>query len=740
MPFDSTVSWRPSLEPHLRVDLVPPDLLVATSEEHTTVLQGRLLPRLAPWLDGTHTVEELAAKMGAPATVLDVRFGLSLLRDEGLLREPRAQEKATHLELPAPSGELSDRLAISISIAAIPPLEGQPFQNLLAGLLASSDVTFTGDEDADLSLVLAQDYCHPALAEIDRQARARRRPWMVVKPVGPLLKIGPCLPAEGTGCWSCLRHRLEQNQPSKRWIEQVATPIQQPRFENSSATLRRAARATAEELLRWFGGENSDIGHGATGSRDLLSLKTTTSETRRHRVVPWPACPTCGEEPVAPHRPPTPLLLEPTPRAPTSDGGFRIRPPEETLRHLHHHISPITGVVGRLRPHSLGPMQVFIADHLFRHERDERKALAAGKYQLSAGKGISADQARASALCEALERYCGIFQGDENRTWASKSELGEEASHPNECMLFSPRQLRERKSWNRLNQRHLWVPQPLDEDRQLDWSPLWSLTHHRFRYLPTAYCYYNYPLPEDFQICLADSNGCAAGSCREEAILQGFLELAERDAIALWWYHRLRRPAVDLASFDEPFFERLRRLYHGLERTLHVLDITNDLAIPAFVAVSRSPSGEILLGFGCHLDAQIAVARALTEVNQFLPGSIDGRERQMFSQALTRTAFLQPDSEAEKRRAADYPTQPHPTLDGAVRHCVTLAAALGLETLVLDQTRADIDLAVVKVAVPGLRHFWARLGPGRLYDAPLRLGWLAHAASEGELNPVHLLI
>ena len=44
----------------------------------------------------------------------------------------------------------------------------------------------------------------------------------------------------------------------------------------------------------------------------------------------------------------------------------------------------------------------------------------------------------------------------------------------------------------------------------------------------------------------ADSNGCAAGNTLEEAIVQGFLELVERDAYAIWWYNRLQRAEVDL--------------------------------------------------------------------------------------------------------------------------------------------------------------------------------------------------
>jgi ribosomal protein S12 methylthiotransferase accessory factor len=60
----------------------------------------------------------------------------------------------------------------------------------------------------------------------------------------------------------------------------------------------------------------------------------------------------------------------------------------------------------------------------------------------------------------------------------------------------------------------------------------------------------------------------------------------------------------------------------------------------------------------------------------------------------------------------------------------------GLEMLVLDQTQPDIELDVVKVVVPGLRHFWARFAPGRLYDIPVKLGWLTAPLTEEQLNPI----
>ena len=63
-----------------------------------------------------------------------------------------------------------------------------------------------------------------------------------------------------------------------------------------------------------------------------------------------------------------------------------------------------------------------------------------------------------------------------------------------------------------------------------------------------------------------------------------------------------------------------------------------------------------------------------------------------------------------------------------------------MEVLVLDQTRSEIGLPVVKVVVPGLRHFWARFAPGRLYDVPVRLGWLSRPTCEADLNPIPMFL
>jgi ribosomal protein S12 methylthiotransferase accessory factor len=296
------------------------------------------------------------------------------------------------------------------------------------------------------------------------------------------------------------------------------------------------------------------------------------------------------------------------------------------------------------------------------------------------------------------------------------------------------------------------VPEPFDTGLPVDWTPAWSLTEQRRRLVPAAYAWYGHPDAVKYFYCFADSNGTAAGNCPEEAIVQGFCELAERDAVALWWYNRVRRPGVDLDSLGDPsYVDALRQLYAGMGRSLWMLDITSDLGIPAFAAVSHrigQRCEDILVGFGAHLDPQIGAMRALTELNQFLPAveqrNADGSTQyveddpgtlEWWRQAkIAREPWLCPDDRTASRRLSDFPAYEDDDMAGAVAACLRAATSAGVELVVLNQSRPDLDLSVVRVLAPGLRHFWRRLAPGRLYDVPVRLGWLDAPTPEDKVN------
>jgi ribosomal protein S12 methylthiotransferase accessory factor YcaO len=86
--------------------------------------------------------------------------------------------------------------------------------------------------------------------------------------------------------------------------------------------------------------------------------------------------------------------------------------------------------------------------------------------------------------------------------------------------------------------------------------------------------------------------------------------------------------------------------------------------------------------------------------------------------------------------SGDVEDQSSDDISADVRLCVERLCDLGHETLVLDHTRPDIGFPTARVIVPGLRHFWARLAPGRLYDVPVALGWREQAHREEDLNPI----
>lgn len=183
-----------------------------------------------------------------------------------------------------------------------------------------------------------------------------------------------------------------------------------------------------------------------------------------------------------------------------------------------------------------------------------------------------------------------------------------------------------------------------------------------------------------------------------------------------------------------------------------MLDITTDLGIPIFAAVSArtdQPVQDIIVGFGAHLDPKIALLRALTELNQLLPAvsqsNPDGSPKYFVNDqdtldwltqaTLEHQTYLAPDERLPVKTAADYTRLDSNDLRQDVETCVAIARQAGLETLVLDQTMPDIGMRVCRVIVPGLRHFWRRLGPGRLYDVPVKSGWLDSPTAEVAMNP-----
>lgn len=746
---------RPTLRGCYHLEVVPGEGAFLLSDAGPVRLEGTVFERLVPYLDGQHTADAIAATLAPAIDPAKTYYALTLLAQRGYIEDAAPGFAPIEAAYWGAQGiaraELARRRATAtVSIAAVDGLATAP----LAALLEAEHVRVA--DDGDLPVVLAGDYLSAALAAHNQDALRSGRPWLLARPVGAQLWLGPVFRPGHTGCWECLAQRLRSHREIELVIERSLGRSERFPVPRGATTASRAMgdAMIATAIAQWVArGALPDL-EGTVCSFDLRTWRATT-----HRLVRQPYCPACGEPDALANVPLEPLVLEHRPKTFTADGGHRAASPEETLERYGHLISPITGLVADLQRCEVDPeglVHVYIAGDNRAVQRWTSDVLKVHFRSKSAGKGVTCAQARASGLCEALERFSGYHRGYERCRRARFSALGDAAVDPRACMQYSAAQYRDRDRWNARRSRFNLVPSPFDDDEELDWSPAWSLTHARERWLPTSLLYYAYPSPGRV-VCIADSNGAAAGNTLEEAVLQGVLELIERDALGIWWYNRAARPAVALDDFGDPYPGRLKALLARCERTLWVLDLTHDLGIPVFGAFSRrlgrGPE-RIIMGFGAHLDARIALLRAVTELNQMLswvlpsederraPDPIQDPEtlRWLRDATLTNQPYLVPDERLGVRRARDFRAQSTSDLRADVGVCTAAIERCGIEVIVLDQTRPDIGLPVVKVIAPGLRHCHARFAPGRLYEVPVALGWRAAPCPEDQLNPIPVFL
>ncbi|MFF2819714.1 TOMM precursor leader peptide-binding protein [Kitasatospora cineracea] len=748
---------------HFTPYVVDGEAVYLVSERGVSVVDGRLAQALAPLLDGTRTAEQIGAALDGVVPADKLRAGVDKLRAGGWVTaaDPATDRSgAAFFEMAGQDGDtaMTALRTATVRVEVHGELDPAPF---LAALAAAG---VTVDQDAEFTVALTDDYLHPGLAARNRQALADGRPWLLARPVGSIVWVGPVFSpdgpdaedTDGSGCWECLAHRLSANRQSLSYLQHRLGQDQPISTAGAHlpATLALGTQLAALETAKWLAGARPP-------QPAVTTLDTVLLESEKHVLVRRPQCPSCGDDAMVSRRQLAPVAFESRPKAFTADGGHRSASPEDMLEKYRPQLSPVTGVVTTLVPAARTPtgLRVYVSGQNLSRQSGDLKQLRTGLRSVSCGKGRTDVQARASALGEAMERFSGVFQGDEARRTATFAELGDAAIHPERTLLYSAKQYAERDRWNVKQSMFNIVPVPFRADDPIEWSPAWSLTEQRHRWLPTQAMYYGYRHSGRFYAA-GDSNGCAAGTSFEDAVLQGFLELVERDAVALWWYNRVQRPAVDLDAFGDPYVDQLREVYRGLRREIWALDLTADFGIPVVGAFSRrldagshGTNEDVLIAFGAHLDPHIALTRALTEMNQFL-GPVAGDEHGKVSYAgadpeqkawwttatVANQPYLLPDPNAPRSTPASWLPLAGPDLADDLALVQKIVEDRGMEFLVADQTRPDVGLPVARVIVPGMRHFWARFAPGRLYDVPVRLGWLDTPTPESELNPIPIFI
>jgi bacteriocin biosynthesis cyclodehydratase domain-containing protein len=758
---------RPRLKANYRVVPVDQDKTFLVAADRHYLIGGTAAALVVGYLDGGHTVADIAGRLVGQADVRDVLLTLRKLDALGVLAEGESDLPTAVLAHwdglgvdPADAVERIEQAEVAVltlggcaDAAIIEALHGVGLRTRSLTAAEAADRYAPGA--ADLLLVVTDDYLRPELRDVNAAALESGRPWVAVKLGGNELWYGPLFTPGHSGCWECMRHRLAGNRHVERYLARKrgeAEPLVVP-VPTAPTAPAAAGALIAGEVARIVATGTSPVLDGRMRALELQAL-----EVSEHVLVRRPQCRACGDPALVTDR-----SSEPKPEGTAgplrhTDGGLRTQRFQATLDRLERHISPYFGAISSLRAHEAseanGVTYSFTAGHNFAMYGDNLGLLRRNMRGQSGGKGRTELQAKVSAVCEGIERYSAVWEGDEPTRVAAYDDLDPaRAVHPEHVLMFSDAQYADRDALNELPVNRLQpVPLKFRADEPISWTPGWSLTERREVLVPSAIVWYGHPDLSRYQYCFADSNGSAAGNTMQEAILQGFCELVERDSVALWWYNKLRRPGFDLDSLKEPYVEELRAFYAGMGRSLWLLDVTSDLGIPTFAGISHRighPVEDIMIGFGAHPSARIAALRALTEVNQLLP-AVERRDQAgntlyldddpafmawFKGVKLADEPWLRPDDGQPVLTLSDYGAPDLSDLGGCIEGCVEAARACGLELIVVDQSRPDLDLRVVKVVAPGMRHFWKRTGPGRLYDVPVRMGWLAEPTPEERLNP-----
>jgi ribosomal protein S12 methylthiotransferase accessory factor YcaO len=563
-----------------------------------------------------------------------------------------------------------------------------------------------------IQAVYTDSYFRPGL-RTEIEAAASSSAVCLVKGGSSILWLGPLFRRESAPCCDCFLGRIKARD------EHAAVLASAVYRRRGGRSLRRGGGHLAAMIVAHV----PQLEPGIVFGIDLESLTVS-----RHFVGSYGRCTRCAGTVT-----PRPV----TPRPPASRGELWDLVEARVGRLVDSFAGVVTDVRVCTKPNSAAPLQVAMAQysdptggHLCRYAIDPHSQRIVGRAVLKRtafGAGRTASDARARAVLEAVERYSSFWRGDEANIVATMTCLGDAALHPGRLMHYSDAQLRHPNWREGDTARELRVPEPFDEAAAIHWTGVASLCGVAC-YIPTALCYNGFRASPDVSFCTYDGSGTAAGFTVNDAIVRGFLELVERDAAAIWWYNRLSRPTVELGTFGEAMFDEICARHRASGRDLIVVDITHDLGVCVFVAISVGGSVP-LFGFGAHVEPREALCSALMELEQAVCFEESETKKWVGTDWALHTPWIFGSS--QKRGAADYAKRDTFLDPGG---CQGIAAAAGLEVFVLDCTRPDVGLPTVRVIVPGLRPLWPRFGPGRLWDVPQRLGWLQASTPLGGVN------
>ncbi len=383
-----------------------------------------------------------------------------------------------------------------------------------------------------------------------------------------------------------------------------------------------------------------------------------------------------------------PLELNRCPKC-SPETGIRIVPPEETLGR----VMPLLGEAGLEQPEDITSWDR-IGIPVISVERGET---ALGKPKFYNGKGVTKEQALASAVMESLERYSAEMRDEDEIVYGTYEQACEV------MMTIDPKDL--------------ILPIPV-LDRYMSETIAWTEGWEMFRgcpvWVPACAVYYPYYPDGDYQLFRFHTNGIAAGNTMEEAILHGLFEDIERDAWSIC--EAMDATHGDVLVDEDSVPGRLIGMFADQGIDVHLKDLTSDIGIPTIGAaaddtVTRDP--ELLtIGVGTHLNPEIAAIRAITEVAQSRATHRHGAKINAQLQKVTQDMGYERIKEVNrmwfgesqrKVRLSEIPDRSTPYVLDDIEVVLGSLMDAGFQSVVtVDLTRPELQVPVVRMIVPGL--------------------------------------
>ena len=481
----------------------------------------------------------------------------------------------------------------------------------------------------------------------------------------------------------------------------------------------------------------------------LYEVGLDSTLVRSHLLLADSLCPRCAT-PEPDSREAAVLTLRPRPK-PAPD-RYRLRDTADYP--LEGYVDPACGPLGTMAMRLYQFSATAPVSGLFR---------VRSKYNLHdmwwSGHADSFADSERYGILEGLERYAG--QQPRARTVSvedSYANLAADALDPRDCGEYRP---------GFYTGAHHY--QPFTEELRMPWVWGYSLRDRTPRLVPEQLVYYLDRRPGQSNFVQECSNGCASGSCPEEALLHGLLELIERDAFLLAWYSARPLPEIDIRSVRDPRTQFMRERVGLLGYDVRLFALRADLPVPVVMALAVRRDGglgRLCFAAGSGLQPEDAVRAALCETASYVAGFDERVENKLdlvrpmvtdyervgelshhaLLYGLPEMAehadflFTGPPPAPIDELYADWHAayQPGDDLTRDLEYLVDAVAGCGSDVLAVDQTcpeqrRAGVHtMAVIAPGLIPIDFGWARQ---RVLHHPRFAGWLRRTGATPHLHP-----